>query len=106
MKLLLATFGLVFMRAIQQQNVIHGNYLAAAITPYAIAVFEVATVLWVVDAGWYAVPWVGAGGAIGVTSAMYLHRYFRRAKNVSTTRTDGREGSETTRSGPAPVHEE
>ena len=79
MKLLLATFGLVFMRGIQQQNVIHGNYVLASITPYAIAVFEVATVLWVVDTGWSAVPWVGTGGAMGVTAAMYLHRrYLKR----------------------------
>lgn len=76
MKLLLATFGLVFMRAIQQQNVIHGHYILAAVTPYAIAVFEVATVLWVVDKGWPSVPWVGTGGAIGVTAAMFLHRRF------------------------------
>ena len=79
MTLLLATFGLVFMRAIQQQNVIHGHYVMAAITPYAIAIFEVATVLWVVDTGWPAIPWVGTGGALGVTSAMALHRRFRRA---------------------------
>ncbi len=76
MNLLLATFGLVFMRAIQQQNVIHGNYLLAAITPYAIAVFEVAVVLWVVDTGWSAVPWVGTGGALGVTAGMARHRRF------------------------------
>ncbi len=76
MNLLLATFGLVFMRAIQQQNVIHGNYLLAAITPYAIAVFEVAVVLWVVDTGWSAVPWVGTGGALGVTAGMAIHRRF------------------------------
>ena len=79
MTLLLATFGLVFMRAIQPQNVIHGHYVMAAITPYAIAIFEVATVLWVVDTGWPAIPWVGTGGALGVTSAMALHRRFRRA---------------------------
>ncbi len=76
MNLLLATFGLVFMRAIQQQNVIHGNYILAAITPYAIAVFEVAVVLWVVDTGWPAVPWVGTGGALGVTAGMAIHRRF------------------------------
>ena len=76
MKLLIATFGLVFMRAIQQQNVIHGHYWLAAVTPYMIAVFEVATVLWVVDTGWPAVPWVGTGGAIGVTTAMFLHRRY------------------------------
>lgn len=74
MKILLATALLVFMRGIQQQNVIHGHYLAAAITPYFIAMGEVATVLWVVDIGWQAVPWVGTGGAIGVTLSMWVHR--------------------------------
>jgi len=76
MELLFSTFGLIFMRAIQQQNVIHRNYKMAAITPFAIAIFEVATVLWVVDAGWSAVPWVGTGGAIGVTFAMWFHNKY------------------------------
>lgn len=74
MKIMIATFALVFLRGIQQQNVIHGHYVLAAITPFAIACAEVATVLWVVNTGWPAIPWVGTGGAIGVTSAMYVHR--------------------------------
>lgn len=74
------TAALVFLRGLQQQNVIHGNYIAAAVTPFAIASAEVASVLWVVSAGWPAVPWVGAGGAVGVTTAMWLHRYARRNK--------------------------
>jgi hypothetical protein len=79
MKILAATFALVFLRAMQQQHVIGGHYVAAALTPYAIAVAEVASVLWVVSIGWTAIPWVGTGGALGVLSAMYLHRrYFRR----------------------------
>lgn len=81
MKLMAATFALVFLRAIQQQNVIHGHFIAAALTPFAIACAEVASVVWVVQAGWPAVPWVGAGGALGVTSAMYLHR--RIAKRIA-----------------------
>ena len=73
-----ATLLLVFARAIQQQNVIHGHYWAASITPFAIAAGEVALILWIVDAGtWAAVPWIGIGGAIGSTSAMYLHRKWR-----------------------------
>jgi hypothetical protein len=76
MNLLIATFFLIFLRAIQQQNVIHGNYLLAAVTPYALAVAEVASVLWVVNTGWSAIPWVGSGGALGVVSAMALHRRF------------------------------
>lgn len=73
-----ATFMLVFLRAIQQQNVIHGNYLAAAVTPYAIACAEVASVLFVVSIGWASIPWVGSGGALGVTLGMYVHRRVRR----------------------------
>ena len=80
MKLSIATFALVFLRAIQQQNVIHGQYMLAAITPFAIAVAEVASVVWVVQTGWAAVPWVGMGGALGVTSAMFLHRKMRKGK--------------------------
>jgi hypothetical protein len=70
----IATAALVFLRGLQQQNVIHGHYIAAALMPFLIAAAEVASVLWVVNAGWMAVPWVGAGGAVGVTCAMYLHR--------------------------------
>ena len=80
MSLLLATAALVFLRAIQQQNVIHGHYVMAAITPYGIAIAEVAMVLFVVDTGWPSIPWVGTGGAIGVIAGMIVHRrIFRRA---------------------------
>lgn len=72
MKILAATFILVFCRGIQQQNVIHRHYVAAALMPFIIAMGEVATVLWVVDIGWPAIPWVGTGGAIGITLSMYV----------------------------------
>ena len=71
-----ATFGLVFLRGIQQQNVIHGHYIAAALTPYLIAIGEVASVLFVVDMGWPAIPFVGTGGAAGITLSMLLHRKY------------------------------
>lgn len=74
-----ASFGLVYLRAIQQQNVIHGHYWLAALTSFAIAVAEVGIVLSVIDKTWSAVPFIGAGGAIGVTAAMATHRYIRRA---------------------------
>ena len=77
MKMLIVTFCLVFLRGIQQQNVIHGHYIMAAIIPYAIACAEVASVLLVVQTGWIAIPWVGTGGALGVTAAMWTHRRFR-----------------------------
>jgi len=77
MKILLATFALVFLRALQSQNVIHGNYIAAAITPYSLAVAEVASIMWVVQTGWDAIPWVGTGGMLGATLAMYIHKKVR-----------------------------
>lgn len=69
-----AVFITVFGRAIQQQNVIGGHYLAASITPYLIAIGDVGAVLYTVQAGWAAIPWVGTGGAFGAVSAMWLHR--------------------------------
>ena len=73
-ELTIATFVLVFSRAIQQLNVVGGHYLAASITPFFIASGEVATVLFVVSSGWQSIPYIGLGGAIGATTAMYLHR--------------------------------
>jgi hypothetical protein len=78
----LASFGLVYLRAIQQQNVIHGHYWLAAGTSFAIAVAEVAVVLAVIHYTWSAVPWIGLGGALGVTAAMATHRYIRKALEV------------------------
>ena len=79
MAIFVATASLVFLRAIQQQNVIHGHYWLAACTSYAIACAEVAVVLWVVHIGWSAILPMGTGGAVGVTLAMAVHRrYVRR----------------------------
>lgn len=74
----IASFCLVYLRAIQQQNVIHGHYLIAALTSFAMAGAEVAVVLAVISYTWAAVPWIGLGGAVGVTAAMASHRYIRR----------------------------
>ena len=70
----LATCLLVFMRGIQQQNVIHGNYKLAFVTPYLIACGEVASVLLVVSTGWSSIPFVGTGGAVGIVLSMYVHK--------------------------------
>jgi len=70
----MATAALVFLRAFQQQNVAGGHYAAAAITSYLMAAAEIGMVLSVIEFGWAAVPWIGTGGAIGVTGAMVLHR--------------------------------
>lgn len=69
-----ATALLVFARAIQQQNVIGGHYIAAALTPMLIAAGEIAVVGAIVIGGWAAWPWISIGGGIGAVAAMYLHR--------------------------------
>jgi len=46
----------------------------AGATSYLMAVGEIAVVLGVVDKGWPSIPWVGTGGAIGVTLSMYVHK--------------------------------
>lgn len=74
MMIVFATFIVVFGRSIQQQHVIGGHYIAAAVTPYLIAIGEVLVILLVVDTGWQAIPLVGTGGAIGAVSAMWVHR--------------------------------
>lgn len=80
---LAATALLVFGRAIQSQNVIHGHYVAAALTPYLIAAGEIAVVGAIVVDGWASWPWIGTGGAVGAVSAMWLHRYIRRKRGRS-----------------------
>ena len=77
---LLASAAAVFCRAIQQQNVVGGYYLAAFVTSYGIALCDVATVLLVVSGGMHMVPWVGSGGAIGVATAMVAHRRATRGR--------------------------
>lgn len=77
MTALFATFCLVFLRAFQQQNVIHRMFWLAGVTSYGMAAAEVGLVLAVVDMGWPSVPWIGTGGAIGVTAAMFVHNRMR-----------------------------
>lgn len=77
---LIATAALVFLRAWQQQNVVHGHYLSAALTSYAMAAAEIGVVVSIIEYGFSAVAFIGTGGAIGVTGAMAAHRrIFRRA---------------------------
>lgn len=75
-----ASFCLIALRAIQQQNVIHRYYWWAAGTSYAIAVADIALILYVVKTGWDSVVWIGTGGALGVTFAMYFHQRYIKAK--------------------------
>jgi len=78
MKLMLAVYCTIFLKAMQQQNVIGGHYQWAVLTSYMLAVVEVATIIWIVHTGWSAIPWVGTGASMGCISAMYIHRRFIR----------------------------
>lgn len=70
----LFTAALVFLRAFQQQNVIGAHYLSAIVTSYTIAFAEIGVVLMMVEYQWASAPYIGSGGAIGVTLAMITHR--------------------------------
>ena len=68
---------LVFARAWQQQNVIHGYFGWAIATSYALAIYEVFVVASVAKVGLTAIPYVGTGGAVGVVMAMLTHKRMR-----------------------------
>jgi len=77
---LLATVILVFSRALQQQNVIGGHYIAAGLTPMLIAAGEIGVVGAIVLDGWAAWPWISAGGGIGAVTAMWAYRRATRVR--------------------------
>lgn len=74
MILFLAAFARVFLLAFQNQNVIGGHYLWAALTTVAITAADAAAVLLVVEAGWAALWPMMAGSMLGVLGAMWAHR--------------------------------
>lgn len=76
-----AAFCIVALRAFQQQNVTHCFYVWAVATSYCLAFADIAIVLYVVNTGWAAAPWIGTGGAFGVTFAMFFHnKYIAKKK--------------------------
>lgn len=79
--LMLVTAVLVFVRGIQQLNVVGGHIFMASATSYAIALAEVYFVADVAVKGMSAVPFVGTGGAIGVAGAIMLHPKLKRLIN-------------------------
>lgn len=70
----LLSFGAVFIKGFQQQNVIGGNYKAAFFISYLMAVFEVSVISLVVLSGWSSIIPVGAGASLGIVSSMYFYR--------------------------------
>ena len=72
--IVLATFFAAFSRALQNQNIVAGNYVPAMVVPFLIAASDVGIIVGVVSTGWSAVVPMGIGGAFGAVSAMVLHR--------------------------------
>lgn len=77
-----AAFCVVALRAFQQQNVVHGYFKWAIGTSYALAFADIAIVLAVVQSGWPVALWIGTGGALGVTFAMFIHAKYIHKKCV------------------------
>jgi hypothetical protein len=72
MSIFLSTFFTVFLLGLQQQNVTHEHYWAAAATSVAIAAAQYAMISSVAHGG----NWIlmGCGGACGITLSMYVHK--------------------------------
>ena len=75
------SFGFIFLKGFQHQNVIGGKYVPAFFLSFVMAAFEVAVVTFVVKNGWSSVIPVGSGAALGIVSSMYLYRKFNKIEN-------------------------
>jgi hypothetical protein len=76
----LAQFTVVFLKAFQQQNVIHENWGLVPFVSMGLATTEVTIVLFVVKTGWHAIPFMGAGAGLGAICAMLVHKKLFRRK--------------------------
>ena len=76
---ILSSFCAVFLKVFQQKNVIGHHVKAAAATSYAIAFFDVAVVMVIIQGGWWVFLLTGTGGALGVFCSITAHdRLFKR----------------------------
>jgi hypothetical protein len=75
----LASFAFIFLKAFQQLNVVHRQYLLVMPTSMAMAACEVAIIALVVKQGWgWLVLYTGFGAGLGCVAAMWLHGFTRR----------------------------
>ncbi len=70
---ILASFGAVFLKIFQLQNVNGKHIKTAMATSYAIALFDVAVILVIIKGGWWVFLLTGTGGALGLLCSMKLH---------------------------------
>ena len=82
----LANFMFIGLKAFQQLNVIHNNYVLVILTSHLLAFGEV-FVIYTIAAQGYFLPLVltiGVSGAAGCLFAMRFHNWFKKAKGTST----------------------
>lgn len=76
---ILSSFCAVFLKVFQQKNVIGHHVKSAAAMSYAIAFFDVAVVMVIIQGGWWVFLLTGTGGALGVVCSITAHdRVFKR----------------------------
>ena len=70
----LISFGAVFLKGFQQQNVIAGHIKLAGGMSFLMACFEVAIVSLVVATGWWSVVPIGLGASLGIMLLMIVFK--------------------------------
>lgn len=69
-----AAFVFIFLKAFQQLNVVHKQYLMVMPTSMFMAVCEVYVIATTAQNGWgWLVLWIGLGSGLGAMASMYLH---------------------------------
>lgn len=78
--LFFSAFFTVFFLATQQQNVIHGHYIAAFFTSFLIGGSQIVLWRFVPDASVSQIVATLAGGPLGVTASMFAHRKYMKKR--------------------------
>jgi len=73
----LVTFGAVFLKGFQQQNVTAGLMKPAMVFAFLMACFDVAVIALVVGNGWWSVIPVGIGASLGIVTSMIIFKKFK-----------------------------
>ena len=82
MTIFVAAYLLVALKAFQQLNVVHNQYLWVPPISLGMAAAEILIVLEVVKGEfWHTWPLMGSGAAIGAITAMYIHGRLRNGNN-------------------------
>lgn len=71
---LVLSFGYVFIRGYQNQNMVGGRYYSAFFTSYLVSGAEVTNIMLTTQVGWWSVVPLGIGGSFGVIACMYVYR--------------------------------